>query len=142
MGGGYDLGADECFKIAFDLTQHATPDLSLPGAPLTFTLVLTNTGTEVLHAIITDTLPNTLSLRTMPTQTVFLPDRGVILTWTAVITAPGGVWTRDVIVTVAEDYVGPLTNKVEVTTAEGVSGHSWLIINPRRVYLPVMARKF
>ncbi|NIO71783.1 MAG: hypothetical protein GTN71_22840, partial [Anaerolineae bacterium] len=44
------------------------------------------------------------------------------LTWTPVITAPGGVWTQQVVVTVQMGYSGTLTNVVEVTTEEGATG--------------------
>jgi len=44
------------------------------------------------------------------------------ITWTPVITAPDGVWTETVVVTVEMDCVGLLTNVVEVTTEEGAAG--------------------
>jgi len=52
--------------------------------------------------------------------TTILPD-GTI-TWTPIITAPGGVWVETVVVTVETGYAGILTNTVQVTTEEGPAG--------------------
>jgi hypothetical protein len=61
-------------------------------------------------------------------------------TWTAAITAPGGVWTGTIVVTVDEDHDGPLTNRVQVTTEEGAAGDAVYIVNARKVYLPLVLR--
>jgi PKD repeat protein len=108
MGHDYDIGADE-LRIALAVSKRAAPDPVQAGAQLTFTLRVTNTGNMDLHATITDFLPAHVT-------------PGGVLTWTPTITAPGGVWTETVVVTVELGYVGTLTNLVEVTTTEGVSG--------------------
>jgi len=108
MGHGYDLGADE-LRIALTVTKQADPDLADAGAPLTYTLRVTNTGSVTLTATITDVLPEHVT----PTG---------VFTRTPTIPAPGGVWTDTVVVTVEVGYVGTLTNVVQVTTDEGAMG--------------------
>ena len=44
------------------------------------------------------------------------------MTWTPTITAPNGVWTQQIVVTVELGYAGPLTNIVHVTSLEDASG--------------------
>jgi uncharacterized repeat protein (TIGR01451 family) len=111
--------ADQVHTLApgLQVGQWATPTVVQPGKQLTFTLAVTNTGTVNLHATITDTLP------THVTPTGFI-------TWTPIITTPGGVWTQTVAVTVGMDHVGPLTNVVEVTTQECVTSAHTLILRP------------
>jgi hypothetical protein len=76
---------------------------------LTYTLRITNMSDITLHGIVTDVLPANVK----PTG---------MLTWTAVIPALGEPWVRQVAVTVAMDYVGPLTNTVLVSAVEGAMG--------------------
>jgi uncharacterized repeat protein (TIGR01451 family) len=95
-------------EVALVMSKRATPDPAHPGAPLTYTVSITNTGNVPLTAIITDILPAQV------TPSGFL-------TWTASITASGGVWTEQFTATVNTDYAGVLTNVVQVTTAEGVT---------------------
>jgi uncharacterized repeat protein (TIGR01451 family) len=155
MGHGYDIGADE-LRIELMITKHAYPDPVEPGAPLTYTIRVTNTGVVELHATITDTLPLSVTLDKAfggtsvlpggtlapPSGMVVLPDGRVALTWTAVITAPGGTWTGTILVTVAEGYAGPLINQVEIMTKEGVMGNARVIVNTRKIYLPLVVRSF
>jgi hypothetical protein len=47
-----------------------------------------------------------------------------------------------VVVTVEEGYDGPLTNWVEVTTEEGAVGSAIVIVNPYRVYLPLLIKNY
>jgi uncharacterized repeat protein (TIGR01451 family) len=91
------------------ITKTDWPDPVVAGENLTYTLLVTNTGNVDLHATVTDILPDHVA----PTGT---------RTWTPVITAPGGVWTRTVVVTVEMGYAGTLTNVVKVTTDEGATG--------------------
>jgi uncharacterized repeat protein (TIGR01451 family) len=108
-GTGYDIGADEYYHPALDVTKQADPNPVQAGALLTYTIRVTNTGNTTLHATVTDTLPTHVT-------------PGGILTWTPTITAPDGVWTQTVVVTVERGYCRPLINVVEVTTAEGATG--------------------
>jgi uncharacterized repeat protein (TIGR01451 family) len=108
-GTGYDIGADEYYHPALDVTKQADPDPVLSGTPLTYTIRVTNTGNVTLTAIITDILPRHVT------------PRGV-LTRTAVISVPNGVWTETVVVTAKIGYSGTLTNVVQVTTVEGAMG--------------------
>ena len=94
---------------ALSVTKRANPDPVQAGAQLTYTIRVTNTGNVDLHATVTDTLPAQVT----PTG---------MLTWTPGTIAPGGVWTEQVVVTVAMGYVGPLTNVVQVMTEEGATG--------------------
>jgi uncharacterized repeat protein (TIGR01451 family) len=141
MGHGYDIGADEV-RIELMITKHAFPDPVEPGAPLIYTIRVTNTGVVELHTTITDTLPLSVTLDKAFGGTLVLLDGRVAVTWTAVITAPGGIWTGTIPVTVTEGYAGPLINQVEITTKEGVMGNARVIVNAREIYLPVVARNF
>jgi uncharacterized repeat protein (TIGR01451 family) len=114
---------------ALSVTKQADPNEVQAGAQLTYTILVVNTGGMDLHATITDTLPLSATLDkalggtlALPGGTVDLPDGKVAVTWTAIITAPSGLWTGTILVTVDEGYAGPLTNLVEVTTKEGATG--------------------
>ena len=112
------------------VTKQADPNPVLAGAQLTYTLCVTNTGNVNLHATITGTLPDHVT----PTG---------VLTWTPItITAPGGIWTDTVVVTVATGYTGTLINRVQVTTDEGATGTARATVcsNFCRIYLPVVLR--
>ncbi len=109
-GSSHDIGADEFSPYpALAVTKQAYPTPFWPGELLTYTLRVINTGSITLTATITDVLPDQVTL-------------GGVRTWTTTLSAPGGVWTEQVVVTVAMDYAGPLTNVVHVTTAEGATG--------------------
>ena len=80
---------------------------------------------------------DTLSSHITPGETP-----GGILTWTATIPAPGGVWVQQVIVTVVVNYEGPLTNEIQVTTHQGATGlaNVTVWVDVYRVYLPLVLR--
>jgi hypothetical protein len=128
-GFGFDLGADE-FPAGLIVTKQATPDPVQSGAQLTYTILATNNDIVDLHATITDTLPAHVT-------------PGGILTWTPTITAPGGVWSQLVIVTVELGYTGTLTNNVQVTTIEGATGSDNVAVQAHgyRIYLPLVLRQ-
>jgi len=105
---GYDLGADELFPH-LSVTKRGTPDPVEAGAALTYTIRLTNTGYITFTALVTDILPAHVA-------------PGGVLTWTAEVLAPDGVWTQTVAVTVDVGYSGILTNVVLATTEEGATG--------------------
>ncbi len=109
------------------VTKSANTDVIQPGAPLTYTLRVINTGTTALHAIVTDTLPAHVT----PTG---------ILTWTPTITAPGGSWMQTVVVTVDLGYTGVVLNRLDVTTAEGVGGLAYALTNGTKVCLPLIQK--
>jgi hypothetical protein len=126
IGPGYDMGADEAGVV---VSKEAIPNPVQPGAPLTYTLLVTNVAHIDLHATIADILPDHV--------TTTLP-----LVWTPVIPASGGVWERTFVVTVDEGYAGPLVNRVEVTTTEGAKGKAGVTVNAGwYVYLPLILRQ-
>jgi len=94
---------------ALRVAKCAHHNLELPDAQVTYTLNVTNTGNVTLTAVVTDVLPT----HAMP---------GGTLTWTPTITAPNGVWSETIAITVEAGYTGPLTNVLRVTTEEGASG--------------------
>jgi len=126
-----DMGADEFYPSpSLAVTKQAAPDPVEPGEQLTYTLRVTNTGNVTLTATLTDILPNHVT----PTG---------VLTWTPVtITAPGGTWMQQVVVTVDVGYEGPLTNVVQATTEEGATGMDSVTVNASRyrIYLPVILK--
>jgi uncharacterized repeat protein (TIGR01451 family) len=111
------------------VTKHASPSPVQDGKQLTYTLRVTNTSAVTLTATITDILPTHVT----PTG---------VFTWTQTITAPGGVWMQQIVVTVETGYEGPLTNMVEVTTGEGATGKASLTVcaNVCKIYLPVVLK--
>jgi len=136
QGSGYDIGADETGLI---VTKQAEPNPVRPGTQLTYTIRVANTSDVALNATITDTLPFSITLDKTTGGTLSLPDGTVAITWTAVITEPGGIWTETVVVTVEVGYIGPLTNVVEVTTEEGAKGEGSVIVKAGLyLYLPVI----
>jgi uncharacterized repeat protein (TIGR01451 family) len=114
---------------ALNVTKSAEPAPVADGELLTYTIRITNTGDVPLSATITDTLPG----HVIPTGA---------LIWTPTISAPGGVWTEQVIVTVEPGYTGSLTNNVRVTTEEGAVGtaSSTVCVNHCFTYLPFVLR--
>ena len=65
------------------------------------------------------------------------------ITWTASLSAPGGIWTGTVVVITAEDYEGPLTNLVEVATEESAKGaftETSTVASAHPIYLPLVVR--
>jgi uncharacterized repeat protein (TIGR01451 family) len=138
---GYpDIGADELPGATLLVTKRAYPSLVQPGAQLTYTIHVTNTGSVTLTATITDTLPDGIVQGETPGGTLFLP--GGTITWTPVSIAPGGIWSYTFAVTVSVDYVGPLTNVVEVTTEEGPTGNYVQVstVGIKYIYLPLVLR--
>lgn len=128
FGAAPDFGADEG-QSALLVSKQANLPFALPGRPLTYTLRVTNTGFVDLHATISDTLPPEVT----PTG---------LRTWTVTIPAFGGVWTEQVGVTVAFDFMGTLTNVVEVGSAEGAQGEYTQSVGVGRVYyLPVVWKR-
>lgn len=112
-----------------EIFKRASFNFLETGTQLTYTIWITNTGDFLLHAIVTDTLPAHVA----PTG---------VLTWTPVITAPGGVWMGTVVVTVETGYTGLLTNTVKVTSEEGATGTASVTVRAilYRVYLPLVSR--
>ena len=120
FGPRYDIGADE-LVASFAATKTASQPSIAAGERLTYTLSITNTGLFDLHAVVTDTLPE----HVQPTGN---------LTWTPTITSPGGVWIQQIPVMVEMGYTGWLTNRLEITTIEGVSA---VLTNTVRVLEPI-----
>ena len=87
---------------------QASPAKVKSGETLTYTFAVTNTGNVDLHTVITGTLPEQVT-------------PGGVLTWSPVITAPGGVWRQTVPVTVDPLFHGQLTGGLTVSSAEGAT---------------------
>jgi uncharacterized repeat protein (TIGR01451 family) len=141
------VSADQPFTYTLDtcslsITKEATPDQVQPGAQLTYAIHIINTGSLDLHATVTDTLPTHIMPGETSGGTAIAP--GGQITWTPTITAPGGVWMETVVVTVEMDYVGPLTNVVQVTTEEGAAGEDSVTVSAiyRQIYLPLVLRAY
>ncbi len=115
----WDIGADEQPGLPVPTTcsggtpagsmvvaKVVTPNPVLAGGTLTYTVIVTNTGSVNLTATLTDTLPSQVNPND---PQVFGP----------VVIPTGGVFTQDIVVTVNANYSGTLTNTVQVTTLEG-----------------------
>jgi hypothetical protein len=131
IGPGYDIGADEA-PLALSVVKLASPEPVRAGAPLTYTILVTHTADIDLHATITDTLPEQVS-------------PGGVLTWTALLSAPGGMWTETFSVVVDSGYTGTLTNIVSVATAEGIAAThvrtTQVFRDPYWIYLPLVLQQ-
>ncbi len=132
----------------FTVTKQVTPNPARPGTRLTYTIQITNTSDAPLTAAITDTLPPSIVLIETSGGTLMLPGgtpgatQTMGITWTALITE-SGVWTEQVIVEAAMDYVGPLTNVVNVTTDQGATGTAICVSTVNAtVYLPLVMRRW
>jgi len=102
-----DAGADETGVI---VTKQTSPIPVQPGALLTYTIRVANATCVTLTATVTDVLPDHVA----PSGTLtWVPEHSL---------TPSVVWTKTVVVTVETGYFGPLTNVVQVTTGEGVTG--------------------
>ena len=137
-----DLGADELF-IDLALNKDAFPFRPVAGESLSYTIRITNTGDIDLHAIVTDILPAHIEPGGEAAGTVIVPNG--ILTWTPTITTPNGIWEQPVVMTVEQDYIGPLTNVVKTTTDEGATGvftRTSATYVKHSVYLPAAMHDF
>ncbi|HHS97138.1 MAG TPA: peptidase S8 [Chloroflexi bacterium] len=110
--------------------QEAHPEAVWPGAALTWTLYVTNTGYITLTATVTDVLP----AHTLPSG---------VLTWTVPLFAPDEVWSATVPITVEEGYTGPLTNTLIVRSAEGTEDLDRAVayVLPHLLFLPMVSRR-
>jgi hypothetical protein len=129
-GAASNLGADE-YVSALHVAKEASSNAVLAGALLTYTL----------HVTVTDTLPTGIAAGRTSDGTAVLS--GEQITWTPIITTPGGVWTERLIVTVASDHTGPLTNLIEVATEEGARSEDSVTVSVSRcIYVPLVLRGY
>lgn len=131
LGEGYDLGADEFApNPQLAVSKYVAPDGPInAGARLTYTIRLTNTGNLALDATVTDVLPSQVS----PTGS---------LTWTLDPLQPGEFWMEQFVVTIMPGASGTVTNLVEVSTDQGVTGDAVVAVDivGYKVYLPLVMR--
>ena len=129
--GAYDMlqAALADAEPALTLSKQASPDPVLPGATLTYTIRVVNSGDLELHATITDALPAHVTYAGP-------------LVWTPTLGMPGGSWEHTFTVTVEAGYGGALVNQVQVTTDEGATGHCFVITNGNKVYLPLTVKGY
>ncbi len=83
MGQAPDLGADE-LEARLSIAKHAAADPVSPGGRITYTIRVTNT--------VMDMLPVQIVGGCTSAGTVLAP--GGVVTWTSVVSVPGGVWWR------------------------------------------------
>ena len=130
FGGAFDIGADE-FPAGFEVTKSANPSPAEAGSPVTYTITMTNVGKVALTPTVTDTLPEHV-----------LP--GGVITWTPNLLLPSATWRVSFVVTVEPHYAGDLTNLVEVSTVEGLTGSCQntiaSVLPSSIIYLPVILR--
>jgi len=114
------------------------PAVVEPGAPLTYTLVVSNTGAVAATSlVITDALPSGAAFLAASDGGVLV---GGIVSWTVPTLGPQGRLTRTFAVTTTR----PITNAdYRVWCAEGVSAEGDVPVVTevtRRVYLPLVLR--
>ncbi|MBN2391366.1 MAG: PKD domain-containing protein [Anaerolineae bacterium] len=115
-----------------DVTKQANAAYVETGGQITYTLAVTNTESFAVTATITDILPANVTLGggggtiILPPGTIILPP-GLIV-WSPVTLDPGEVWMETFVVTVTAGYAGPLTNTLQVTTAEGPGGEDMVVV--------------
>ncbi|MBP1465353.1 hypothetical protein EYB53_006515 [Candidatus Chloroploca sp. M-50] len=105
---------------AVAVNQTPPPDRVQAGQPLTYTLTVQNTGQVALEAQITNILPSATLTYTLAGESRPIVDGK--LAWTTTITAPGGIWSETLVVTLPLTYTGTATNVLEVTSLQGVTG--------------------
>lgn len=104
-GGDFDLGADEV-PSELSVIQLGTPNPVQPGSTVDYTVRVQNiSGDHDIDITVIDTLPAQVSPNT---QRV----------WNETIVAPNGDWEEQFSVTVDNEYVGPLTSLVRVTSSD------------------------
>jgi hypothetical protein len=115
----------DCLSVSKQAPQSPAQD----GAPLTYTIRVTNTAGVSLAATITDILPD----HVIPTG---------IQVWMPTITAPGGIWMETLVITPQMGYSGSLINEVKVSTEEGPVGQARVTICANRCiyHLPVIVK--
>lgn len=123
---GYDLGADETGVV---VCKRVDPTQVEPGESLTYTIIVTNTSGVVLTAAITDYLPDHV-------------DPSGVLSWTLVGIPSRAAWMGQFTVTLEAGYAGLVTNSVQVSTSEGLTGTARVVSGVwRTVYLPLVLRE-
>lgn len=130
------------YKVAaVAVAQQRPPAPVQAGARLTYTLYVTNTGEVELpvHIVNTLTAPDVAAQFSDDTTHA----RGT-LAWSAVITAPGGIWTTTIVVTTPLSFTGVLTNVVTVTSTVGVTGAATTTVTVDEVgwlnFIPLIGR--
>lgn len=112
---------------ALTVTKSDSRDPVIAGNELIYTIRVVNTGDVNLNATIVDTLPPEVTPNQPPVwENVFIPF--------------GGFWEGTLSVTVNPGISGILTNRVNVTTDEGVSGEA--VEDTLSVISAVQVRKF
>jgi len=100
--------------LTLTVQQQSRPAVLVQsGERLTYTLIVTHNGAARLKVVITDTLPQHVYTDESMAGTAILP--GGQLVWTPTISNSAGGWTQQVVVTVAAEYTGALTNTVVAT---------------------------
>jgi uncharacterized repeat protein (TIGR01451 family) len=116
-----DIGAYEALLVAdLRLTQSVTPKLVLPGQPIIFTLVYTNTGPRLAnHVLITDLVPAGLTQVTYNASGALITATGsATFTWQVQDLPPGmsGLIHVIAIVDPVLSSAAALTNSVSISS--------------------------
>ena len=114
----------QCFYPSLVVMKDVIPGSVQPGAILTYTIRVANTGNITLTTTITDILPEHVIPSNIPP-------------WTATIIT-GDFWVQQFSVTITEGISAPFTNTVRVTTKEGVTGEANATVY--LIFLPVILK--
>jgi uncharacterized repeat protein (TIGR01451 family) len=105
---GYDIGADEYLRPSVNATLSALPNPVASGSQQTYVAQVINNGDVDILARVQITLPAVLRPLSPPL-------------WKNVLIARGAVWQQTLVATVDEDYTGPLSAVMVVTSDQGAT---------------------
>jgi uncharacterized repeat protein (TIGR01451 family) len=124
FGDNFDVGFDEVYAVALGISKTDGQSTVLPGAPLTYTIVVANSGpADAVDVLVTDSLPASLTGATWTCAASAgsnCPAAGTGSINASVTVADGGSVTFTVHATVADNASGKIVNTVNLTVPDNL----------------------